>query len=127
MNISMNMNKNDTNSSQSIYNFAVWFLRVAIFVYILSNYYGRVLHFKLHGEYSWLALIYILSTLLLVIGDFIKNPYFTTIPAFVFFIACLTHLIAYIIKAQTFNGSSSVLLVLMAVALLFASGHIKKQ
>jgi hypothetical protein len=123
----MSMNENLKNSGQSIFNFAIWFLRVAIFIYIVFNYYGRILHFKLHSEYFWLALIYILCVSFIVIGDFVKNPYFTTIPAFVFFIASLAHLIGYIVKYNAFTGSSSALLVFMAIALLFASGYKIKQ
>ncbi len=109
----------DLRSLTSLYPVAKWIMRIFVFVYVLVYYGPRFLEPSLTSEYFFLAIVYVFSAFLLLIGGFGQNSNLTRIAAFILFFAIISHLIAALIVFHKFDELFASRLLFLSIVIYF--------
>lgn len=79
-------------------NVMVWILRIAIACFVFISYYRKSIALHLQAEYFWLGAFYIIASVFILTGGFIKSDLYTRIPAYMFAAVLIVFLVIYIIR-----------------------------
>ncbi len=109
----------DLSTMPRFYGLAKWFLRIAVFIYMIVYYGPRLMSPEITSEYFLLSLVYIFFSFLLIIGGFNRTSDLTRLSALVLFLAILSHLIASVIIYKKFDELFASRILLLAVTFYF--------
>lgn len=117
----MGVFKNDRFKYTLKQNTMAWIMRAAILVYVFSSYYQRSIAHHYDSEYFWLGAFYIISSVFIFTGGFVKSDLFTRIPSYLFAIVLFGFLIAYIVRFHHIDGWWAGHLLLMVLVVVIAN------
>jgi len=101
---------------------AMWLLRLAVLLFVFATFFDTVKSFSFQGIYSFVALIFVVAAILLLVGGFMKKQSITI------FAGLLIFLLSFYIMFDLFDGLTLKMLttytpwlITCAVGMLFAS------
>lgn len=111
----------DFNSLPRFYPISKWFMRIAVFVYVLIIFGRRIVDFSITSEYSLLAVVYIFFSFILFIAGFRRRSTLTRVAALILAATTVVYLITSVLLSKAYNELFATNLILLSILIYFCT------